>query len=130
MNKNIGKNMTIIVMSGFIIRLIFKWMGDSNKSAIIQGAIVIVSCAILAYYMTHGVNKKRLGSKLGIIGAILVLVVGISNSFNYIMMENYHQVYMENKLLHTMSNYIAYGSAFALVIFFMVAAGIISDREK
>ncbi|NRT37124.1 hypothetical protein BJV38_000285 [Clostridium beijerinckii] len=39
---------------------------------------------MLAYYMTHGVNKKRLGSKLGIIGAILVLVVGISNSFNYI----------------------------------------------
>ena len=55
MNNNIGKNMMIIVMSGFIIRLIFKL---AEKGIIIQVTIVIVSCAMLAYYMTHGVNKK------------------------------------------------------------------------
>lgn len=118
MNKNTGRNIAILLISGFIIRLIFKFMGNSNKSVIIQGIIVIVACAILAYYMTHGANKKRLGNKLGIIGATLVLVVGISNSFNYIMIENCHQVYIENKIVHMILNYTAYGSTFALVMFF------------
>lgn len=130
MNNNTGNNMAIVVVSAFIMRLIFGSMGNSNESVIIKGTIFIVLCAILAYYMTHGVNKKRLGNKLGIIRAILVLVVGISNSLAYIMMENYHQIYMENKILNKILNYTSYGSGFALVIFFMVAAGIVSDREK
>lgn len=127
MNNNTSKNVVIITMSGFAIQLIFKLMGNSNKSSIIQVTIIMVLCIILAFYMTHGTTKKRLGNKLSIVGAILVLVLGIVISVNEIIEQCYHQLYMENKRL--LCN-ILMGSFFVLALFFMIAAGIVSDRDN
>ncbi|AJH01431.1 hypothetical protein LF65_04902 [Clostridium beijerinckii] len=63
MNKNIGKNMAIAAMSAFVIQLIFKLMGNSNKSVIIRVIIFIV-------------QLKKSGNKLSIVGAILLLAAG------------------------------------------------------
>lgn len=126
MNNNQGKNIGIIVTSGFIIQLIFRWMGDSNKSVIIQGTIIIVLCIILAFYFTHGTTKKRLGNKLSIVGAILLLVVGIIISVGYVITNCYPQLPKEYKTLNLK---LSMGSFFTLALFFLVAAGIVSDRD-
>jgi len=117
MNKNSGKNVAIMVMSGFILRLIFRGMGDSNKSAIIQGAIIIVICIILAVYM-YSATKKRLGNKLSIVGAILLVAAGSAISVGYIIMECYPQLYKEYK---TLDIHIEIGMFVALMIFFLIA---------
>ena len=117
MNKNSGKNVGIIAAAAFILRLIFRWMGDSNKSAIIQGAIIIMLCIILAVYMYNG-TKKRLGNKLSIVGAILMVAAGSAISAGYTIMESYHQLY---KKYETLSIHIEIGSFIALMIFLLIA---------
>jgi len=117
MNKNTGKNIGIIVMSGFIIRLIFRGLGDSNKSAIIQGAILIVLCIILAVYM-YSATKKKLGNKLSIVGAVLMVAAGSAISVGYIMTKSYHQLYKEYE---TLCDHLIVGSFVALMIFFLIA---------
>lgn len=59
MNKSTGNNMGIVAASAFIIQLIFRLMGDSNKVAIIQGTIIIVLCIILAVYMYSATKKNQ-----------------------------------------------------------------------
>ncbi|WP_236896157.1 hypothetical protein [Clostridium beijerinckii] len=117
MNKNTGKNIGIMVMSGFILRLIFRLVENSNKSAIIQGSILIVLCIIAAVYM-YSANKKILGNKLSIVGAILLVVAGSAISVGHIIIEYYPQLYKQYK---TLIIHIELGSFIALMIFFLIA---------
>lgn len=126
MNKNQGRNMAIIAVCGFIAQLIFKWMGDSNKATIIQGIIIIFLCIILAIYFLKNTTKKRLGNKLSIIGAILVLIVGIVISVIHISSQYYPEFHKEHKELIIR---LMIGSFSTLAIYFMVVAGIVSDRD-
>lgn len=117
MNKNIGKNMAIITMSGGITRLIFVLMGNSNKAAIIRVIILIVSCIILAVYM-YNATKKILGNKLSIVGAILLVEAGSAISVGYMIRECYPQLY---KQYTTLDIHIELGSFIVLMIFFLIA---------
>jgi len=117
MNKNTGKNIGIITVAAFSIQLIFRLMGDSNKSAIIRGTILVVLCIILAVYMYNG-TKKKLGNKLSIVGAILMVAAGSALSFDYIMRKFYYQLYKEYE---SMSNHLIVCSFVALMIFLLIA---------
>ena len=117
MNKNTSKNMGIVGVSAFSIQLFCKLMGSSNRAVIIQGIILIVLCIILAVYM-YGANKKKLGNKLSIVGAILLLATGSAISAGYITMECYPQLY---KIYKTIYIHIELGSFISLMIFFLIA---------
>ena len=57
MNKNTSKNMGIVATFGFIIQLIFKLMGNSNKAVVIRVTILMVVYIILAVYMYSETKK-------------------------------------------------------------------------
>jgi hypothetical protein len=126
MNNNTGRNIGIIISVGFIIQLIFRWMGDGNKAVIAQGIILTVSCIMLAFCFMTGTTKKRLGNILNIIGTILISLVGIVISVIHISSRYYPEFHKDHKKL--IIN-ILIGTLYILVIYFMVAAGIVSDRK-
>lgn len=117
MNKNIGKNMGIVAVSAFIIQLIFRLMGDNNKSAIIRGIIAVVLCIILAVYMYRG-TKKKLGNKLSIFGSILMVATGSTISVCYIIMNCYPQLDKQYKRLIVNAEMVSF---VPLIIFLLIA---------
>lgn len=116
MNKNTGKNIGIVTASAFIIQLIFRLMADSDKSAMIQGTIIVVLCIILAVYM-YNRTKKKLGNKLSIVGAILMVAAGSAISVGNIVINCYPQLYKQYK---TQIIHIEIGCFIALMIFLLI----------
>lgn len=101
-------------------------MESSNKAVIIQVTIFIVLCIILALYIYSG-TKERLGNRLSIVGAILMVTAGSTLSGGYAIMQCYPQLYKEYK---TLSIHLALGSFIALMIFFLIAGAIVLYKEN
>jgi len=113
-----------VIAAQIILRLI-----GVNKisTTIFVTALVTIGIAFSAIMIKK--RKNKLGTRLSVMSAVLMLIACILNSATMVLIECYPQQAHEHKIVTKVLIFSAMGSFLALIIFFIIAAGLIS-KEK